>query len=191
MIKTVCVFCGSSSGRNPAYSESAQKLGKEIAKQGLRLVYGGSHVGLMAALSDAVLSSGGEVTGVITELLQKKVGHQHLTKLYVVKDMHLRKMKMFNLSDAFIALPGGVGTFEEILEIMTWAQLGLHTKPFGFLNSAGYYNKLADFLDFTVDEGFLQPEYRNILSFEEDPEKLLQAIKDFRMPVIKKWTGLS
>ena len=125
----------------------------------------------MAALSDAALSVGGEVTGVITEFLQKKVGHPNLTKLYVVKDMHSRKMKMFGLSDAFIALPGGIGTFEEILEIMTWAQLGLHTKPFGFLNTAGYYDRLADFLDFAVHEGFVKPEYRKILLFEEDPEK--------------------
>lgn len=185
-MKTVCVFCGSSPGRNPAYREAAQKLGTIASEQGLRIVYGGSHIGLMAEISDAALAAGGEVIGVITGLLQKKVGHTGLSKLYIVKDMHARKEKMFHLSDAFIALPGGTGTFEEILEIMTWAQLGLHTKPFGFLNTCGYYDKLTGFLDFARDEGFIKPVHRDMMLCGEDPVQLLNALRHFQVPYVEK-----
>jgi uncharacterized protein (TIGR00730 family) len=189
-MKTICVFCGSSKGNNPGYLESAQQLGQCIAGEGLSLVYGGSRVGLMAVLADTALSGGGHVTGVITEFLNEKVGHKGLTELHVVKNMHERKMKMFSLADAFIALPGGIGTFEEILEIMTWAQLGLHAKPFGLLNVLGYYRKLSDFLDYTVDEGFVKPAHRNMIIMEEDPGSLILGLKDFHPPAIEKWIGL-
>lgn len=189
-MKTVCVFCGSSPGRNPAYAEAANRLGTIVAEQDLRLVYGGSHIGLMAEISDAALAAGGEVIGVITELLQKKVGHTGLTKLYIVKDMHTRKEKMFRLSDAFIALPGGTGTFEEILEIMTWAQLGLHAKPLGLLNTCGYYNKLTGFLDFAREEGFIKTAHRDMMLCREEPEQLLDALRHYQMPYVEKWGGI-
>jgi uncharacterized protein (TIGR00730 family) len=189
-MKRICVFCGSSRGNKSGYLESAQQLGRRIAGEGLSLVYGGSRVGLMSAMADAALSEGGRVIGVITEYLNEKVGHGGLTELHVVKNMHERKMKMFNLSDAFIALPGGIGTFEEILEIMTWAQLGLHTKPFGFLNVMEYYNKLSDFLDYTVDEGFVKPEHRNMIVMREDPGSLIRGLTEFQPPQVEKWTGL-
>ncbi|MBN2444806.1 MAG: TIGR00730 family Rossman fold protein [Spirochaetales bacterium] len=190
-MKTICVFCGSSKGNRPDYLESARNLGAVIAERKYHLVYGGSQVGLMAATANAALSAGGEVSGVITEYLQQKVGHTSLSHLYVVKDMHERKMKMFELSDAFIALPGGIGTFEEILEIMTWAQLGLHAKPFGFLNTCGYYDKLSDFLDYATREGFVKPEHRTMVLSEESPETLLDAFMDFKMPNVEKWIGLT
>jgi uncharacterized protein (TIGR00730 family) len=187
-MKSICVFCGSSSGNNPEYKKAAIHLGTIVAKQGLHLIYGGSQVGLMASTTDAVLGAGGRVTGVITKQLQKKVGHKGLTRLHVVRTMHARKKKMFDLSDAFVALPGGTGTFEEILEIMTWAQLGLHTKPFGLLNTCGYYNKLIDFLDFSRDEGFIKPAHREMMLCEVEPETLLQSLKSFIMPSgVKKW----
>lgn len=186
-MKSIGVYCGSSEGYNPAYIESAKQLGTIIAEAGLCLVYGGSHVGLMAALSDSALAAGGKVVGVITKFLQKKVGHTGLTELHVVKDMHSRKMKMFDLSDAFIALPGGIGTFDEIFEIITWAQLGLHSKPFGFLSPCGYYDKLAGFLDHAIREGFIKPEHRQMFLFKEDPGKLLNALKEFQLPAVEKW----
>jgi hypothetical protein len=142
----------------------------------------------MAQLSNAALSAGGKVVGVITELLHEKVGHNGLTELHVVRDMHARKMKMFDLSDAFIALPGGTGTFEEILEIMTWAQLGLHVKPFGLLNTRGYYDKLISFLDFARDEGFIKPVHRDMMLQEGEPGRLLNALRHYRIPKrVMKW----
>ncbi len=187
-MKSVCVFCGSSSGWNSDYAMAAQLTGRRIAERGLTLVYGGAKVGLMGAVADAALNAGGEVIGVLPEALQhKELAHNGLTRLEVVSSMHERKARMAELSDGFIALPGGAGTLEEIFEIWTWGQLGFHNKPAGFLNVAGYYDKLAAFLDHTVSEAFVKPVHRDMLIFDDNPETLLDTMAAYAPPKAEKW----
>ncbi len=187
-MNTICVYCGSSPGREPAYAGAARELGKLLADRGLSLVYGGAGVGIMGEVADAVLAGGGEAIGIIPEALAvKEVAHDGLTRQHVVKSMHERKALMAELSDGFIALPGGWGTFEEIFEMLTWAQLGFHEKPCGLLNAAGYYDHLHAFLEHAVEEGFVPPVCRSMLMVETDPEALLERFSSYRAPAVRKW----
>ena len=172
-LETICVYCGSSSGIQPEYVEVAKLLGEVIAIRHLSLVYGGSNIGLMGIVANAVLENGGKVIGVIPNLFAEKITHWELTQIYQVGSMHERKHKMFELSDGFIALPGGLGTVEEILEIWAWSQLGVHQKPCGFLNTNGYYNKLLEFFDHATTQGFFKLQHRNIICVADKPEELL------------------
>ncbi len=170
----VVVYCGSRHGARPAYTDAAVALGRAIGERGWRLVYGGGKVGLMGEVADATLSAGGTVTGVITEaLMQREVGHTGLTELHVVPTMHLRKQKMAEGADLFIALPGGIGTLEELYEVWTWRQLGYHDQPIGLVNTEGYYDTLLRFMDHSVAEGFLAPVQRMSLHVDADPVALL------------------
>lgn len=187
-MKTVCVYCGSSAGRRPEYSAAARRLGEELVSRGLDLVYGGSSVGIMKVVADAVLERGGRVTGVIPEaLVRKEIAHRGLTELHVTSSMHERKMKMAELSDAFVALPGGIGTLEELFEAWTWGQLGLHAKPCGLLNVAGYWDGLTAFLDHSVAEGFVKEANRAMLVVSGDPKELLDRFESWRAPTVEKW----
>jgi uncharacterized protein (TIGR00730 family) len=173
----VCVFAGSGDGRRPEYREAASTLGRELAERGIGLVYGGSGRGLMGAAADAALAAGGEAIGVIPEgLLGLEQFHRDLTALHVVGSMHERKAKMGELADAFVALPGGIGTLEELLEVATWSKLGFHAKPCGVVNTCGYYDALGTMLDATVEEGFMAPEYRGTIVFDADPVRLLDRL---------------
>jgi uncharacterized protein (TIGR00730 family) len=176
-MKSICVYCGSNSGSKPAYTERAAALGDRIAKEGLRLVYGGGNVGLMGTVANAVLEAGGKVTGVIPkQLADWEVAHRGLTELHVVESMHERKAKMAELSDGFVALPGGIGTLEELIEVYTWSYLGIHSKPLGLVNTDGYYDGLTAFLDHSVTEGFLRPQTRASLLVAPDPATLLDEL---------------
>jgi len=187
-VRRICVFCGSSAGKDPVYTERAAALGKLLAERGIGLVYGGASVGLMGAVADGALAAGGEVIGVIPKhLMRVEIAHANLTELHVTADMHERKAKMAELSDAFLALPGGAGTLEELAEIWTWAQLGLHGKPLGLVDVAGYYRPLHEFADHMVAEGFLKQEHRDLLFFDEDPAALLAAFAAYEPPASPKW----
>jgi uncharacterized protein (TIGR00730 family) len=187
-MRRICVFCGSSRGRHPAHAEAARQLGAALARRGLGLVYGGGRVGLMGEVADAVLNAGGEAIGVIPEaLVAREIGHDGLTELRVVGSMHERKALMGELADAFVALPGGYGTLEEISEALTWTQLGLHLKPCGFLDVDGYFDFLLAFMDRAVEEGFLAAAHRSIALHERDPEVLLQRLESWRPPAVDKW----
>jgi uncharacterized protein (TIGR00730 family) len=186
-MKKVCVNCGSSPGFDAVYKEAARKLGRALVKDNLELVYGGAEVGLMGEVADAVIEAGGAATGVIPQAIAHKVSHRGLTRLYVVASMHERKQKMFDLSDAFIALPGGFGTFEEITELLTWAQLGFHKKPCGLINVSGYFDLFLSFLDHAVREGFIKREHREMLLVSEDPIELLKRLRTYAAPDIEKW----
>lgn len=187
-MKRICVYCGSSPGRRPEYRAAARALGHEIAARGLGLVYGGASIGVMGAVADAVLERGGEVIGVIPHSLAvKEVAHDALAELIVVTSMHERKAKMAELSDAFAALPGGWGTLEEIFEMLTWAQLGLHEKPCGLLNVADYFDPLYRFLENAVSERFVKAEHRAMIILEDDPARLLDRCRDYRAPAVRKW----
>jgi uncharacterized protein (TIGR00730 family) len=176
-MKSLCVFCGSSPGKRPAHAELAVRTGELIARSGLTLVYGGGRVGLMGALADAALAAGGRVVGVIPQMLiDREVGHAGLSQLHVVRTMSERKLLMGDLADAFLALPGGIGTMDELFEAWTWTQLGLHRKPCGLLNFDGYYDPLIAFLDHAVDEGFLEPRYRAALLVASDLENALELL---------------
>src|SRR5690606_17874217 len=173
-LRSICVFCGASPGANPVYAEAAAALGRELAQRGMTLVYGGGEVGLMGVVADAALAAGGEVIGVIPQSLQdSEIGHHGLTRLEVVEGMHARKARMAELADAFIALPGGLGTLEELFEVWTWGQLGYHGKPLGLLEVNGFYAKLIGFLDHLVDERFVRPQHRAMLQRSESPAELL------------------
>ena len=186
----ICVFLGSSVGRRPVFKEMTQRLGALIAARGIGLVYGGGTVGLMGLLADAASAAGGEVIGIIPEALRaREHDHPGLTKLHVVQTMHERKALMADLSDGFVALPGGIGTFEELFEVWTWAQLGYHAKPCGLLNVGGFYDGMSGFIDHVVAEGFLTPEHRRMLIVEQDPEAMLDRITAYRAPVARKWIG--
>ncbi len=186
----ICVFCGSSPGRLPAYREAAVAFGELLADEGIGLVYGGASVGLMGAVADAARGRGGEVIGVIPRALaDRELAHPALTELHVVGSMHERKAMMAALSDAFVALPGGIGTLEELFEVWTWAQLGHHRKACGLLDTAGYYSGLTGFLDHVVAEGFMQPVYRGMLRIEDTPAAMLAAVRAYAPPDTPKWIG--
>ncbi len=188
----ICVFCGSSSGRNPAYAAATVDLGKSLAEHKVTLVYGGGHVGLMGVLADTVLASGGEVVGVIPKALEEKeVSHGHLTELHVVGSMHERKALMASLSEGFIALPGGFGTLEELSEILTWGQLGLHRKPIGLLNIDGYYDSLLAFLDRATSDEFVHPAHRLLLIEDSEPSRILKAFGRYEAADVEKWLDAS
>ncbi len=187
-MRRICVFCGSSSGASPAYARAAAAFGRTLAQRGLGLVYGGASVGLMGVLADAALEGGGSVVGVIPAgLARKEIAHEGLTALRIVGSMHERKAVMAELSDGFVALPGGMGTLEEFFEIVTWAQLGLHAKPCGLLDVDGYFAPLLAFLDRAVEERFVKPVHRSFIQVDDTPERLLDAFSRWRAPVVEKW----
>ncbi len=187
-IQRICVFCGSSAGNRPEYRACAEQLGVELSRRKIGLIYGGGKVGLMGAIADAALAAGGEAVGVIPEhLMALEVGHRGLTKLHVVRSMHERKALMADLSDAFVALPGGFGTLEEFCEIVTWAQLGLHAKPCGILNVLGYYSPLLAMLDHAVEERFLKPENRALVLARDSVPALLEALEEWQPMTVEKW----
>ncbi|MCD9031998.1 TIGR00730 family Rossman fold protein [Luteimonas sp. Y-2-2-4F] len=187
-MKSICVYCGSNAGSKPAYVERAMALGDRIAREGLRLVYGGGNVGLMGTVANAVLEAGGEVTGVIPQqLVDWEVAHPDLTELVVVGSMHERKRRMFDLADAFVALPGGFGTMEEIFEMLTWRQLGIGDKPCAFLDIEGFYAPLIGMIDRMVAERFLHPDQRADLWYGEDIEALLAWMRAYEPAQASKW----
>lgn len=190
-MKRVCVFCGSSGGARPNYRRAAERLGEELGRRTLSLVYGGGRVGLMGAVADAALSASAEVIGVIPRALAlKEIAHEGLTVLHVVESMHARKAMMADLADAFLAMPGGFGTFEEFCEIVTWAQLGIHRKPIGLLNTAGYYDPLIAMFDRSREEGFVRPEHRSLILEADDPGELLDRLAAWRpdgLEPVEKW----
>jgi len=182
-VRAVCVFCGSSSGGREDYREAAAAVGTIIARRGLRLVYGGGRVGLMGVVADAALAAGGEVVGVIPRALhEKEIAHLGLTELRIVGSMHARKAMMAEFADGFLALPGGYGTLEELFETLTWAQLGLHRKPCGLLDVAGYYAGLHTFFDHALAEAFVRPEHRRLVLTDDDPERLLDRMAAYEPP---------
>ena len=182
-MKRVCVFCGSNLGRRPAYRKAAVEVGYLLAERGIGLVYGGAKVGLMGTIADAVLEKGGHVTGIIPEaLVQRELAHQGLQDLRVVRSMHERKALMADLSDGFIALPGGFGTFEEFCEVLTWSLLGIQQKPCGLLDVENYYQPLLSLFDHAVQEGFLMPENRKLVLAEKSPKSLLDGLLAFKTP---------
>ena len=179
-MRRICVYCGSSSGFDPVYRETAAKLGCVLAQRGIGIVYGGGKVGLMGTLANAALAAGGEVIGIIPHhLIAMEVGHHEVTTLIPVDSMHTRKHQMAEMSDAFVALPGGIGTAEELLEVFTWLQLGIHAKPVALLNTNSYFSHLLQFLDHMQKSGFLKAEHREMLIVEQEPEVLLQRLNDF------------
>jgi uncharacterized protein (TIGR00730 family) len=184
----ICIFCGSSPGYDSVYRERVAVLAHLLATRDIGLVYGGAHVGLMGVLADTVLAAGGQVIGVIPQaLVDREVAHRGLTELRVVASMHERKALMAELSDAFVALPGGIGTLEELFEVWSWSQLGLHQKPCALLNVHGFYDGLSSFLDHIVREGFLKPSHRDSLLITQDPESLLAALASYQAPAVTKW----
>lgn len=192
MIKNVCVFCGSARGSDPAYADAARQIGATLARSGIGVVYGGGHVGLMGIVADAALAEGGRAIGIIPEpLARKEIAHEGLTELIVVPDMHTRKAMMAERSDAFLTLPGGVGTLEELFEILTWAVLRLHRKPIGILNVAGYYDPLLELLDHIVGRSFLPKHYLSALTVGTDPEELIGRLLQHRpLDLGPKWIEL-
>ena len=187
-MKRICVFAGSSRGAREEYAQAAQQLARELVSRGCDVVYGGGKVGMMGVLADATLAAGGKVIGVIPKaLLEKEVAHGGLTELRVVASMHERKAMMAELSDGFIALPGGLGTLEEFFEVLTWAQLGLHPKPCGLLNVSGYFDRLLEFLDLTVEERFVKSQHRALVITAASPTDLLEQIAAYRPPHVEKW----
>lgn len=187
-MKSICVYCGSNFGTRDSYLEAAQSLCLEIAKREISLVYGGGNTGLMGAVADFALAAGGKVIGVIPQaLVDKEAAHTGLTDLRVVESMHERKSLMADLSDAFIALPGGLGTLEEFCEVATWTQLGFHRKACGLLNIEGFYDRLLSFLDYATEEKFIRPEHRTIFISEDNPVKLINRLDEFELPTLPKW----
>ncbi len=186
-MKSVCVFCGSSPGARPDYGDAAEHVGQALVKRGIHLVYGGGSVGLMGRLARSVVTAGGNVTGVIpTDLLEREVALEGLSDLRVVDSMHERKALMVDLSDGFMALPGGFGTIEEFFEVMTWSQLGLHSKPGGLLNVEGYFDRLTGFLDVALEQQFIRAEHRSMILIRDDPDELLDALETYEAPSVDK-----
>ena len=191
-LASVCVYCGAHTGRDPAYTAAAALLGRTLAERGIRIVYGGGRVGLMGVVADAALAAGGRVTGIIPQALMKKeLAHAGLTELVVTTSMHERKAQMAERADAFVALPGGLGTFEELFEIWTWGQLGWHRKPCGVVNVAGFYDGLIAFLDHAADAGFVRPVHRGMLLVDDDPARLLDRFAQYEAPAMPKWVELA
>ena len=191
-IERICVFSGSSPGARPEYREVARRLGEALADRGYGLVYGGAKIGLMGAVADAALGRGGHVIGVIPEaLVRKEIAHDGVSELRIVGSMHERKAEMASLATGFIALPGGLGTLDELFEVLTWAQLGLHEKPCGLLNVSGYYDHIARFLDHAMDQRFVRPSHRSMLTIDSDPDALLDRFRVYRPPGVDKWLDQS
>lgn len=187
-IRALCVYCGSNTGSRDEYAQAARGLGQLLATNGIGLIYGGAGRGLMGVIADEVLAAGGTVQGVIPKaLLAKEIAHPRLDKLHVVDSMHERKSMMAELSDGFVALPGGFGTLEEIVEMLTWAQLGIHTKPCGLLNVSGYFDGLLAFFDHALAELFVKPAHREMLLVDADARRLLQKFHDYAAPPAGKW----
>ena len=187
-MKRVCVFCGSSPGGHPRFAELGRSVGTLLAERGLEIVYGGAMVGVMGALADAALAAGGRVHGVIPHALaDKEIAHRDITELHYVETMHERKSLMYDLSDAFITLPGGIGTLSELCEVLTWAQLGLHKKPCGLVNLDGYFDDLISFLERAVTHRFVRRQHRSLLLVEDDIEQLLQRFQSWRAPRLEQW----
>ena len=187
-LKRLCVFCGSSAGNDPVYREMATRFGELMVQSGQELVYGGGSVGLMGTIADAVLNAGGRVTGVIPQFLAtRELLHEGVTDLRITTGMHERKALMAELSDAFVALPGGLGTYEELFEVMTWAQLGLHCKPIGLLNISGYFDPLVQLVDRAISTGFCRDEHRRLFIVDEQPERLLERLALHQPPTVGKW----
>ncbi len=191
-MNSLCVYCGSSSGSEPAYAAAARELGQLLAAQQIELIYGGGRVGLMGTLADAVLDAGGRVQGVIPQsLANREVAHHGLTQLHIVETMHQRKALMAELSDGFLALPGGLGTIEELFEICSWAQLGMHAQPIGLLNVAGYFDLLLRFLDHAVSHQLLKPVHREVLIVSTDPAEMLRMLRQALPVSAPKWIDAS
>jgi uncharacterized protein (TIGR00730 family) len=179
-MKRICVFCGTNPGARPEYGAAARELGRILAEQEIELVYGGASVGIMGELADSVHEHGGQVTGIIPQqLMQREAAHTGIHNLIVVASMHQRKSQMADMSDGFIALPGGIGTLEGFFEVLTWGQVGIHTKPAGILNVAGYFDALTGFLDHAVGEGFLTEAHRNAIMVDTDPLRLIERLRSF------------
>jgi uncharacterized protein (TIGR00730 family) len=190
-VRRICVYAASNPGTDPAYADAARSLGAALAERDIAIVYGGGKVGLMGVTADAALAAGGEVIGVMPQaLIDREIGHTGLSELRVVDSMHERKALMAELADAFIALPGGIGTLEELIEVYTWSQLGIHDKACGVLNVNGYYDALAAFLDHAVTAGFLRPQHRAVLTVADTPEELLESFAAYRAPTVRKWLEL-
>lgn len=188
MMKTICVFCGSSQGSDPVYAEGALQLATLFLQRGITLVYGGANVGLMRILADTVLAGNGKVIGVMPRsLVEREVAHEHLTEIHIVNGMQERKALMADLSDAFIALPGAYGTLDELFEVLTWNQLGIVEKAIGLLNIKGFFNPLIEMVDHAVQERFLRPEHRSILQVDEDQERLIEKLKVWKPVTAEKW----
>lgn len=188
-IKNLTVFCGSSTGTDSIYIENAEKLGEELATSNRTLIYGGAQVGCMGSLADTSLRHGGSVVGVIPKKLKDvEIAHKQLTELHVVETMHERKSKMADLADGFVALPGGAGTLEEWFEVFTWSQLGYHTKPCGLLNVNGFFNPLIAMLDHTIEQGFMNKDYREMILIASDPKELLMKMDSYSPSFTTKWT---
>jgi uncharacterized protein (TIGR00730 family) len=191
-MKRICVFCGSNGGADPVFLETAGKVGEFLARENVELVFGGGRVGLMGRVADAVLANGGRVIGAIPEALAiKEVAHQGLTEIHIVDSMHERKALMAELADGFIALPGGFGTFEELCEIITWAQLGIHQKPCAVLNVNGFYDHLIAQIDLSVKQNFIRDEHRRLVLVESEIGRLYELMKNYEPPVIEKWIDKS
>jgi uncharacterized protein (TIGR00730 family) len=191
-LSSVAVYCGSNLGSDPAYARAASSLGRTMAKRGIRLVFGGGEVGLMGSVSNAVLEHGGEAHGVITEALEtKEIVHGDLTSLKVVKTMHERKAAMADAADAFVMLPGGFGTFDEFFEVLTWTQLGIHAKPCGILDVAGFFDPVRALLDGAVTAGFVHPAHRDMVIIDDDPARLLDRLAAWRPVTVSKWLDKS
>lgn len=187
-MERICVYCGSSEGRDPAYVDAARALGRTLASRGIDLVYGGGRVGLMGAVADATLDAGGEAYGVMPRaLVDREIAHEGLTELVVVDSMHERKARMADLADGFVALPGGFGTLEELTEVLTWAQLGFHRDPCGFLDVAGFYAPLVDFFDHQVAEGFVSEDHRGMVVVADEIEELLDRFAAYEPPEVKRF----
>ena len=191
-LHSLCVFCGSSIGGRDDYARAARDLGRLLVERSIRLIYGGGNIGLMGVLADEVLSHGGHVVGVIPRhLVERELAHAGVSQMHVVGSMHERKAMMASLSDAFVAMPGGFGTYEEFFEAVTWTQLGVHSKPCGLLNVEGFYDPIVSFIDRAVSEQFVKPEYRAAILVDNDPERLVGKLDSVVLPEVPRWIGLA
>ncbi len=187
-IQTICIFCGSNTGKNEVYADTTRALVRMLASAGIKIVFGGGKIGLMGVVAETAIAAGAHVIGITPRrLLEHEVVHKGLTELHVVESMHERKMMMTRMADAFIALPGGMGTLDETFEVLTLTQLGIHRKACGLLNVAGFYDRLGDFLDRAVDEHFIRVEHRGMIVIEADPQRLLESLQNWTMPEVSKW----